>query len=151
MRSLEGDEVSKLAGVADPTGTLWSPPRFPPVTTLVPRIGFIEPMMPALVDSAPDGSDWIHELKYDGYRTQLASAARTVAPTRAAATIGATYMPPSSTPSAGWTADQLTSTAKSSFRTLEASPTSGRFGRSSLGKSRVVSFSWPSISSTSTI
>jgi bifunctional non-homologous end joining protein LigD len=29
-------------------------------------------MMPALVDSAPEGPDWIHELKYDGYRTQLA-------------------------------------------------------------------------------
>src|SRR4051812_47078096 len=29
-------------------------------------------MMPALVDAAPEGSDWIHELKYDGYRTQLA-------------------------------------------------------------------------------
>jgi bifunctional non-homologous end joining protein LigD len=42
------------------------------VTILVPRLGFIEPMMPALVDSAPRGSGWIHELKYDGYRTQLA-------------------------------------------------------------------------------
>lgn len=29
-------------------------------------------MMPALVDSPPEGSEWIHELKYDGYRTQLA-------------------------------------------------------------------------------
>lgn len=28
--------------------------------------------MPALVDAAPEGSQWIHELKYDGYRTQLA-------------------------------------------------------------------------------
>jgi bifunctional non-homologous end joining protein LigD len=28
-------------------------------------------MMPALVDLAPEGPDWIHELKYDGYRTQL--------------------------------------------------------------------------------
>lgn len=53
-------------------GTLSRPPRFSPVTTLVSRIGFIEPMMPALVDTAPEGSDWIHELKYDGYRTQLA-------------------------------------------------------------------------------
>jgi bifunctional non-homologous end joining protein LigD len=41
------------------------------VTTLLSRIGFIEPMMPALVNSAPEGADWIHELKYDGYRTQL--------------------------------------------------------------------------------
>ena len=28
-------------------------------------------MLPGLVDSAPAGDDWIHELKYDGYRTQL--------------------------------------------------------------------------------
>ncbi len=27
--------------------------------------------MPALADAAPEGPDWIHELKYDGYRTQL--------------------------------------------------------------------------------
>jgi bifunctional non-homologous end joining protein LigD len=42
------------------------------VTKLVSRIGFVEPMLPALVDQAPAGPDWIHELKYDGYRTQLA-------------------------------------------------------------------------------
>ena len=32
-------------------------------------------MTPALADKAPEGSKWIHELKYDGYRTQLAIAA----------------------------------------------------------------------------
>jgi bifunctional non-homologous end joining protein LigD len=42
------------------------------VTSLVSRIGFIEPMMPALTDAAPEGGEWIHELKYDGYRTQIA-------------------------------------------------------------------------------
>ena len=42
------------------------------MTSLVSRIGFIPPMMPALVDCAPEGSEWIHEIKYDGYRTQLA-------------------------------------------------------------------------------
>jgi bifunctional non-homologous end joining protein LigD len=42
------------------------------VTTLLSRIGYIEPMMPALADAAPEGDQWIHELKYDGYRTQLA-------------------------------------------------------------------------------
>ncbi|HEY0413232.1 MAG TPA: DNA ligase D [Allosphingosinicella sp.] len=41
------------------------------MTILVSRIGFVEPMMPALVEEAPEGSNWIHELKYDGYRTQL--------------------------------------------------------------------------------
>lgn len=32
---------------------------------------FIEPMLPLLVDSAPEGDGWLHEIKYDGYRTQL--------------------------------------------------------------------------------
>jgi bifunctional non-homologous end joining protein LigD len=41
------------------------------VTILAPRLGFIEPMKPALVDEAPPGDDWLHELKYDGYRTEL--------------------------------------------------------------------------------
>lgn len=27
--------------------------------------------MPTLVDKPPEGSDWIHEIKYDGYRTQI--------------------------------------------------------------------------------
>jgi len=35
------------------------------------RIQFIEPMLPTLVDEPPDGDDWIHEIKHDGYRTQL--------------------------------------------------------------------------------
>ncbi len=28
----------------------------------------IEPELPSLVDRAPEGEDWIHEIKYDGYR-----------------------------------------------------------------------------------
>jgi bifunctional non-homologous end joining protein LigD len=35
------------------------------------KLKFIEPMMPALVDEAPEGNQWLHEVKYDGYRTQL--------------------------------------------------------------------------------
>ncbi len=34
--------------------------------------GFITPMLPTLVDVAPEGGEWIHEIKYDGYRTQIA-------------------------------------------------------------------------------
>jgi DNA ligase D-like protein (predicted ligase) len=33
---------------------------------------FLEPMLPTLVDTPPDGDDWIHEIKYDGYRTVVA-------------------------------------------------------------------------------
>ena len=36
-----------------------------------PILGFIPPMLPTLVDAAPDGADWIHEIKFDGYRTGL--------------------------------------------------------------------------------
>ncbi len=41
---------------------------------IIPPAGFIEPMLPTLVDAAPDGEAWVHEIKYDGYRTQLAIA-----------------------------------------------------------------------------
>ena len=32
--------------------------------------GFIPPELPRLVTSVPEGSQWIHEMKYDGYRMQ---------------------------------------------------------------------------------
>jgi bifunctional non-homologous end joining protein LigD len=31
---------------------------------------FLEPSLPQLADKAPSGPKWIHEIKYDGYRTQ---------------------------------------------------------------------------------
>ncbi len=33
---------------------------------IIPLAGFIEPMLPTLVDAAPDGEAWVHEIKYDG-------------------------------------------------------------------------------------
>jgi bifunctional non-homologous end joining protein LigD len=36
------------------------------------RAQFIEPMLATLVPQPPDGDDWIHEIKHDGYRSQLA-------------------------------------------------------------------------------
>src|SRR5215210_8090885 len=33
------------------------------------RLRFIEPQIPTLVDQPAQGSDWIHEVKHDGYRT----------------------------------------------------------------------------------
>ena len=36
------------------------------------RAQFIEPMLATLVDRPPDGDEWIHEVKHDGYRSQLA-------------------------------------------------------------------------------
>jgi bifunctional non-homologous end joining protein LigD len=35
-------------------------------------------MLPSLVEAAPDGAEWLHEIKYDGYRTQLAIDGRDI-------------------------------------------------------------------------
>ncbi|WP_245477719.1 RNA ligase family protein, partial [Mesorhizobium sp. M5C.F.Cr.IN.023.01.1.1] len=35
------------------------------------RLQFIEPLMPTLVDKPPEGDAWIHEVKFDGYRSQI--------------------------------------------------------------------------------
>jgi len=32
---------------------------------------FVEPLMPTLVEKPPEGDDWIHEVKFDGYRSQM--------------------------------------------------------------------------------
>ena len=32
---------------------------------------FVAPCLPSAVDKAPSGADWLHEIKYDGYRVQL--------------------------------------------------------------------------------
>jgi bifunctional non-homologous end joining protein LigD len=37
--------------------------------TALPR--FVEPMLCKLVDRPPGGEGWVHEIKFDGYRTQL--------------------------------------------------------------------------------
>ena len=34
-------------------------------------LSFVPPMLPALVAEAPEGDDWLHEIKHDGYRTQI--------------------------------------------------------------------------------
>src|SRR5262245_41577021 len=35
------------------------------------RLGFIPPQLPSLTDQPPEGAEWIHEVKHDGYRTIL--------------------------------------------------------------------------------
>ncbi|WP_348630379.1 hypothetical protein [Mesorhizobium sp. M7A.F.Ca.US.006.04.2.1] len=35
------------------------------------RLKFIRPMFPTLVEVPPTGDNWIHGIKYDGYRTQI--------------------------------------------------------------------------------
>ena len=39
-------------------------------------LAFIEFQLPTLVDKPPEGDGWIHEIKYDGYRTELRDRAR---------------------------------------------------------------------------
>src|SRR5215469_6879884 len=36
--------------------------------TTAPLLGRVAPQLTQLVDAAPDGDDWLHEIKYDGYR-----------------------------------------------------------------------------------
>ncbi len=36
-----------------------------------PALRYIQPMKPRLVEVAPSGDGWLHEVKFDGYRTQL--------------------------------------------------------------------------------
>jgi len=33
--------------------------------------GFVAPCLPSKTDKLPSGSDWLHEIKIDGYRAQL--------------------------------------------------------------------------------
>jgi bifunctional non-homologous end joining protein LigD len=35
------------------------------------RFSFIPPQLPSLTDQPPESSNWIHEVKHDGYRTML--------------------------------------------------------------------------------
>lgn len=34
-------------------------------------VRFVSPMLPTLVSKPPDGDEWLHEIKYDGFRTQV--------------------------------------------------------------------------------
>lgn len=42
-----------------------------PVSPNSRMLKFIRPMFPTLVEVPPTGDNWIHEIKYDGYRTQV--------------------------------------------------------------------------------
>jgi bifunctional non-homologous end joining protein LigD len=35
------------------------------------RLSFIDFQLPSLSDTPPEGDGWIHEIKHDGYRTEL--------------------------------------------------------------------------------
>ena len=49
---------------ATPAGTAPARRKVEPV----PPPTWIKPQLAKLVEKAPDGSDWLHEIKFDGYR-----------------------------------------------------------------------------------
>ena len=46
-------------------------PQIRRIFSLRSRLQFIPPLVPVISAKPPEGGDWIHEVKYDGYRTQL--------------------------------------------------------------------------------
>jgi len=45
--------------------------KYPPMFGVIPRVRFIEPQLPSLVEQPPEGKHWIHEIKHDGYRSMV--------------------------------------------------------------------------------
>jgi bifunctional non-homologous end joining protein LigD len=63
---------SKKKSAANP---LTSDPSDPPSRRSNARLPtFVEPQLATLVDAPPSGNDWLHEIKYDGYRAVAAVA-----------------------------------------------------------------------------
>jgi bifunctional non-homologous end joining protein LigD len=46
------------------------------MSRVINRLGFVKPQLLTLTDQPPQGSDWMHEVKHDGYRTLLVIEAR---------------------------------------------------------------------------
>lgn len=63
-----------MAALTPPPSTKRKSRKDSESTLSVPK--FIPSMQPTLVDEPPAGGDWLHEIKYDGYRTQLAIGCR---------------------------------------------------------------------------
>ncbi len=38
---------------------------------ITPSAGFVEPCLPTVAKRAPTGADWVHEVKFDGYRLMI--------------------------------------------------------------------------------
>jgi bifunctional non-homologous end joining protein LigD len=59
---------SNRADAADPVGRKKTAGRSKAVVKLP---SFVPPMLCKLIDRPPEGADWVHEVKFDGYRMQL--------------------------------------------------------------------------------
>jgi bifunctional non-homologous end joining protein LigD len=68
------DPVSDKRGVRENTATAGKPVKVkaPVKAKKVSRLPhFVEPQLCKLVDQPPSGANWVHEVKFDGYRMQL--------------------------------------------------------------------------------
>jgi bifunctional non-homologous end joining protein LigD len=61
----EGDGAGRAPEAAPSEAPLPEPPADAPLRPLPPTL---RPQLPTLVSYAPRGDDWLHELKFDGYR-----------------------------------------------------------------------------------
>lgn len=59
-----------MAALKPPTAQK-RPRRTESESNTIPALKFIPGMDPTLVDEPPEGAGWLHEIKYDGYRTHL--------------------------------------------------------------------------------
>jgi len=74
-QAIDSDAVWRSRGEGDAPAGLVQPSRRKPAPAKakaaqsLPR--FIEPQLATSTDKPPTGSDWVHEIKFDGYRMQL--------------------------------------------------------------------------------
>ncbi|MBG6120798.1 DNA ligase D [Sphingobium sp. AEW010] len=66
--------AAKMAAAKDHTAKISD--RRKTRATALPR--FVKPQLATLVDAVPTGNDWLHEIKYDGYRALIAAAGQKV-------------------------------------------------------------------------
>src|SRR5258708_36574209 len=65
--SQKGEVAGEPQSEAKPSKKLTSTPP-PPGARKRPMPGDITPQLATLVDKPPEGSEWLHEIKYDAYR-----------------------------------------------------------------------------------
>ena len=70
----EGKKVEKRPAKASPQATARVAKRAAPSKAALPE--FQQPQLATLVDAVPAGSQWLHEVKYDGYRALIATGAK---------------------------------------------------------------------------
>ena len=64
----------RRAGISFRFNSSRPPPKYaaccvlPPSCSMLRAAAFIEPCLPSPADKPPSGSNWIHEIKHDGYR-----------------------------------------------------------------------------------